>query len=89
MASNKPTGALQTAFNVLAWQLKTTCYLDMPNRAPERQDRAGKADALMYIPVRVLQHKSAFGRIKALVTPVGGAGKQWVAVERILKELPF
>lgn len=36
-----------------------------------------------YIPVEVVDSKSAYGHIRVLVRPIGGIGEQWVSISRV------
>lgn len=43
----------------------------------------------MHFPVTILDARKVYGRVDALITPVGGTGEKWVAAEQLtLMEAP-
>jgi len=59
--------------------------------APAKQTAAaiGKEALLLseksfQIPVKIISLKEAYGRLRLLVSPVGGIGEEWVDVSRIM-----
>ena len=37
----------------------------------------------LMVKVQIHRAKTAFGRVDFLITPIGGAGEQWVSAERV------
>lgn len=62
--------------------LGTVAYLPVKTTDAARQS----ADKVIYCPVRILGTRMTYGRLKALVEPVGGRGRMWVEVQRL--EIP-
>jgi len=48
------------------------------------EDRKGRRpETELYFPVRICAVQTSYGRFQAKVTPVGGRGEYWVAVDRL------